>query len=68
MLIKKFQLTVASQESTELGVSCVGYDPSAVAMYKGSVIAIKTISYARKTREISRATKIEMKNVHTSIM
>ncbi|VDK57207.1 unnamed protein product [Anisakis simplex] len=32
-----------------------------VALYKGAIVAIKELSYARKPRELTRATKLEMK-------
>uniref|UniRef100_A0A915KGW3 guanylate cyclase n=1 Tax=Romanomermis culicivorax TaxID=13658 RepID=A0A915KGW3_ROMCU len=55
--------TVYSQESMDACYNYFGFDPSAFAIYKGSVVAIKTIIYSRKVKEISRATKIEMKKM-----
>ncbi|KRY10483.1 Guanylate cyclase 32E [Trichinella patagoniensis] len=40
-------------------------DPHGLGVYRGSLVAIKEIRYAKRTREITRATKIEMKKMRS---
>lgn len=56
-------MSVASHDSGDGGENIWPLNPTGLAMYKGSLVAIKNITYPRKVREITRATKIEMKNV-----
>lgn len=59
------QMTLASNDSNDDRVVC-GFDPDVrinLATYKGAVVAVKEVRYARRSRELSRATKIELKKV-----
>ncbi len=62
-----FQMTLASNDSNDRSdkFGC-GFDPDLrinLATYKGAVVAVKEVRYAKRLRELSRATKIELKKV-----
>ncbi|VDO94942.1 unnamed protein product [Soboliphyme baturini] len=60
-MLSNSKTTLCSQDSTEFAAWPV--DPHGLGVYRGSLVAIKEIRYAKRTREISRATKIEMKKM-----
>ncbi|KRX90032.1 Guanylate cyclase 32E [Trichinella pseudospiralis] len=56
-------VSLTSQESADFSSWIV--DPHGLGVYRGSLVAIKEIRYAKRTREITRATKIEMKKMRS---
>ncbi|KRZ28144.1 Guanylate cyclase 32E, partial [Trichinella pseudospiralis] len=57
------RVSLTSQESADFSSWIV--DPHGLGVYRGSLVAIKEIRYAKRTREITRATKIEMKKMRS---
>ncbi|XP_003371920.1 guanylate cyclase 32E [Trichinella spiralis] len=57
------QVSLTSHESADFSSWIV--DPHGLGVYRGSLVAIKEIRYAKRTREITRATKIEMKKMRS---
>ncbi|KHJ47399.1 adenylate/guanylate cyclase catalytic domain protein [Trichuris suis] len=56
--------SIASHDSDD-DVSSWTVDPHGLGVYRGSLVAIKEIRYHKRTRELSRATKIEMKKMRS---
>uniref|UniRef100_A0A5S6Q8M7 Guanylate cyclase n=1 Tax=Trichuris muris TaxID=70415 RepID=A0A5S6Q8M7_TRIMR len=55
--------SLASRDSVNFSAWTV--DPHGLGVYRGSLVAIKEIRYPKRTRELSRATKIEMKKMRS---
>ncbi|CDW54983.1 Guanylate cyclase [Trichuris trichiura] len=55
--------SIGSHDSDD--VSSWTVDPHGLGVYRGSLVAIKEIRYHKRTRELSRATKIEMKKMRS---